>query len=113
LIVKGALDGKDATVGALAEKLGVGERHLVRLFTKHLNASPGQVAKTARVQRAKRLLDTTGLPMSEVAFSAGFASLRRFNAVVFEVYGRSPTELRRIRAKGDSSALAVSVRASA
>jgi AraC family transcriptional regulator, regulatory protein of adaptative response / methylated-DNA-[protein]-cysteine methyltransferase len=103
LILKGALDSKDATVGALAEKLGVGERHLVRLFTKHLDASPGQVAKTARVQRAKRLLDTTNLPMSAVALAAGFGSLRRFNAVVVEVYGRSPMELRRIRARGDPS----------
>ena len=52
-----------------------------------------QVGKTLRVQRVKRLLDTTDLPMSEVALAAGFASLRRFNAVVFDVYGRSPTEL--------------------
>lgn len=101
LIAKGTLDGKDATVGALAESLGVGERHLARLFTKHLGASPGQVAKTAQVQRAKRLLDTTDLLISEVAFAAGFASLRRFNAVVCEVYGRSPTDLRGIRTKAN------------
>lgn len=114
LIAKGALDGKDATVGALAERLGVGERHLVRLFARHLGASPGQMAKTARVQRAKRLLDTTDLPMSEVALAAGFGSLRRFNAVVCEVYGRSPTDLRRIRTKGNSPAqLTASLRAAA
>jgi transcriptional regulator GlxA family with amidase domain len=52
------------------------------------------------LQRAKRILDTTDLPMPEVALAAGFSSLRRFNAVVFEVYGRPPTELRRIRATG-------------
>jgi AraC family transcriptional regulator, regulatory protein of adaptative response / methylated-DNA-[protein]-cysteine methyltransferase len=97
LICNGALDGRNAKVGELAGRLGIGERHLVRLFTKHLGASPVQVGKTLRVQRVKRLLDTTDLPMSEVALSAGFCSLRRFNAVVFEVYGRSPTELRRIR----------------
>jgi AraC family transcriptional regulator of adaptative response/methylated-DNA-[protein]-cysteine methyltransferase len=97
LICNGALDGANAKVGELAGRLGIGERHLVRLFTKHLGASPGQVGKTLRVQRVKRLLDTTDLPMSEVALAAGFSSLRRFNAVVFDVYGRSPTELRRIR----------------
>jgi AraC family transcriptional regulator, regulatory protein of adaptative response / methylated-DNA-[protein]-cysteine methyltransferase len=88
---------QNAKVGELVGRLGIGERHLVRLFTKHLGASPVQVGKTLRVQRVGRLLDTTDLPISEVAWSAGFCSLRRFNAVVFEVYGRSPTELRRIR----------------
>jgi AraC family transcriptional regulator of adaptative response / DNA-3-methyladenine glycosylase II len=95
LIAKGALDGRDATVGALAARLGVGERHLVRLFTRHLGANPTQVAKTARVQRAKRLLDTTTSSMSQIALAAGFSSLRRFNAVFLEVYGRPPTALRR------------------
>jgi AraC family transcriptional regulator, regulatory protein of adaptative response / methylated-DNA-[protein]-cysteine methyltransferase len=93
LIVKGALNGNDASVVALAAKLGVGERHLARLFIRHLGASPSQVARTARVQRAKRLLDTTERPMSQIALDAGFGSLRRFNAVFAEVYGRPPTEL--------------------
>jgi AraC family transcriptional regulator of adaptative response / DNA-3-methyladenine glycosylase II len=71
------------------------------LFTRHLNATPMQAAKTARVQRAKRLLDQTDLPMTEVAFRAGFRSLRRFNAVFVEVYQRSPSEVRRFaRASG-------------
>jgi methylphosphotriester-DNA--protein-cysteine methyltransferase len=60
-------------------------------------ATPSQVAKTARVQRAKRLLDGTDLPMTEVALRAGFASLRRFNAVFAEVYRRSPTDIRQAR----------------
>ncbi len=97
LIARGALDGSEATVGALAARLGIGERHLARLFTRHLRASPGQIAKTARVQRAKRLLDTTDLPVSQVALAAGFGSLRRCNAVFCEVYGRPPTEIRRGR----------------
>jgi AraC family transcriptional regulator, regulatory protein of adaptative response / methylated-DNA-[protein]-cysteine methyltransferase len=97
LIGKGALDGSDATVGELATRLGVAERHLVRLFTKHLGASPSQVAKTARVQRAKRLLDTTTRSISEIAIAAGFGSLRRFNTVFLEVYGWPPSELRRQR----------------
>jgi AraC family transcriptional regulator of adaptative response / DNA-3-methyladenine glycosylase II len=95
LIAGGALDGRSRTVGELAARLGVGERHLVRLFTRHIGASPGQVARTARVQRAKRLLDTTDVPMTEVALTAGFGSLRRFNAVFAEVYGRPPTTIRR------------------
>lgn len=95
LIAKGALDGPDATVGMLAGRLGLSERHLVRLFTRHIGATPGQVARTARVQRAKRLLDTTNLPISQVALSAGFSSLRRFNAVFAEVYARPPTAVRR------------------
>jgi AraC family transcriptional regulator of adaptative response / DNA-3-methyladenine glycosylase II len=67
------------------------------LFAKHLNATPSQIAKTARVQRAKRLLDGSDLPMTDIALRAGFSSLRRFNAVFAEVYRRSPTEIRRAR----------------
>jgi AraC family transcriptional regulator, regulatory protein of adaptative response / methylated-DNA-[protein]-cysteine methyltransferase len=93
----GALDGEGATVEVLAVRLGVGARHLARLFAKHLGATPSQVAKTARVQRAKRLLDETDRPMTEIALLAGFRSLRRFNAVFTEVYGRPPTEIRRTR----------------
>src|SRR6476646_1995098 len=52
-----------------------------------------------RLQRAKRLLDQTWLPMSKVAVRAGFASLRRFNAVFAEVYGRTPSDVRRLRFK--------------
>jgi AraC family transcriptional regulator of adaptative response/methylated-DNA-[protein]-cysteine methyltransferase len=95
LIDEGALDGEGGTVGALATRLGVGERHLVRLFTRHLGVSPTQIARTARVQRAKRLLDTTDLPVSQVALASGFDSLRRFNTVFIEVYSRSPSEVRR------------------
>ena len=93
LINEGALDR--APVEVLAASLGVGPRHLTRLFDKHLGASPGQIARTARVQRAKRLLDDTKLPMIEIALRAGFRSLRRFNAVFAEVYKRPPTEIRR------------------
>lgn len=95
MIGEGALDR--ASVEALATSLGVGPRHLSRLFEKHLGASPGQIARTARVQRAKRLLDDTELPMIEVASRAGFRSLRRFNAVFAEVYKRPPSEIRRAR----------------
>jgi AraC family transcriptional regulator, regulatory protein of adaptative response / methylated-DNA-[protein]-cysteine methyltransferase len=95
LINEGVLD--DAGVEVLAERLGIGSRQLSRLFTRHLRASPTRVARTARVQRAKRLLDETNLPMSEIAFRSGFRSLRRFNTVFAEVYQRPPTTLRRPR----------------
>jgi AraC family transcriptional regulator of adaptative response / DNA-3-methyladenine glycosylase II len=82
-------------VESLAERLGVGSRQLTRLFARHLQASPAKVARTARVQRAKRLLDETSLPMTEIAMQAGFGSLRRFNSVFAEIYGRPPSAIRR------------------
>ena len=57
------------------------------------------MARTARVQRAKRLLSETDLPMTAVALQAGFGSLRRFNAVFAEVYRRPPRAIRRGRSK--------------
>lgn len=98
MIGEGVLDR--APVDVLAARLGMGSRHLCRLFDKHLGASPGQIARTARVQRAKRLLDDTELPMIEIASLAGFRSLRRFNAVFAEVYKRPPSEIRRMKRNG-------------
>src|SRR5205823_5893226 len=97
LIRDGALDR--AGVEGLARRLGIGARHLDRLFQRRIGASPLQVTRTVRVQRAKRLLDDTKLPMSDVAERAGFASLRRFNAVFAEVYKRPPSEVRGLRFK--------------
>jgi AraC family transcriptional regulator of adaptative response/methylated-DNA-[protein]-cysteine methyltransferase len=95
LIEEGALDAEGSSVEALAARVGIGARQLARLFAKHLQASPSQLAKTVRVQRAKRLLDTTDLAVAEIALKAGFTSLRRFNAVFAETYGRSPSDIRR------------------
>jgi len=103
LINDGALD--NTSVEVLAERLGVGPRHLSRLFSKHLGASPAQVARTDRVQRAKRLLDETDLPMTEIALRSGFRSLRRFNTVFAEVYKRPPTAIRRARVGSQLGAL--------
>jgi AraC family transcriptional regulator of adaptative response/methylated-DNA-[protein]-cysteine methyltransferase len=97
LIAEGVLDGEGASVETLATRVGVGARHLCRLFARHVGASPVQVARTLRVQRAKRLLDTTNFPMAEVALRAGFGSLRRFNAAFAETYRRPPTQFRRQR----------------
>jgi AraC family transcriptional regulator of adaptative response / DNA-3-methyladenine glycosylase II len=95
IIEEGALDAEGSSVGMLAERLGVTARHLGRLFTRHWGAPPSVVARTARVQRAKRLLDDTDLGMAEIAMQAGFGSLRRFNSVFAEVYRRPPTAIRR------------------
>lgn len=93
LIEAGALDHD--SVDTLAERLGVGSRHLARLFSQHLEASPVQVAKTLRAQRARRLLRESELPVTAVASAAGFGSVRRLNAVLKELYGRTPSQLRR------------------
>jgi len=96
LIERGFLDdGK--TVEDLAGTLGMTTRHLRRLFDRYAGASPSAVATTRRVQRAKRLIDETAMPMSEVAFAAGFASIRRFNAAFRAAYRRAPSAVRRPR----------------
>ena len=92
LIEEGFLN--DASVADLADRLGIGYRHLLRLFLRHTGATPTQVAATRRVQKAKRLLDETELPMSEIAFTAGFGSVRRFNDAFRATYGRSPSSFR-------------------
>jgi AraC family transcriptional regulator, regulatory protein of adaptative response / DNA-3-methyladenine glycosylase II len=95
LIAEGALDGKGKSVDALAERLGVGERQLRRLFLQHLGASPIAVAQTRRVLFAKHLIHETRMPMTEVALAAGFNSLRRFNEVFLDLFDRPPSALRR------------------
>jgi AraC family transcriptional regulator of adaptative response / DNA-3-methyladenine glycosylase II len=95
LIEDGALDGKGKSMDALAERLGIGERQLRRLFLHHLGVSPAAVAQTRRVLFAKHLLHETQMPMTEVALAAGFNSLRRFNEVFHELFHRPPSALRR------------------
>ncbi len=95
LIADGALDSGD--IECLAERLGVTSRHLRRLFSKHLGASPQAVAHTQRLHFAKRLIDQTALPMKDIAIAAGFGSTRRFNDAFHNTYDRSPRQLRRRR----------------
>jgi AraC family transcriptional regulator, regulatory protein of adaptative response / DNA-3-methyladenine glycosylase II len=90
---------EDGGVEHLAERLGVGPRHLRRLFLKHVGATPSAVAKTRRLQFAKKLLDETRLPMGQVALAAGFGCVRRFNAAFRDVYRRTPTQIRRLAPK--------------
>ena len=109
LIEAGALD--DASVEALALRLGMGERQLRRLFRQHLGASPVTVAQTRRILLAKQLIQDTSLPMAEVAAASGFGSVRRFNETFQRLYKRPPTALRRSgnaeQSVGPSGAIAV------
>ncbi|MDR3439381.1 AlkA N-terminal domain-containing protein [Telmatospirillum sp.] len=93
LIAEGALD-QDG-IEQLASRLGVGGRHLRRLFDRHVGASPIAVAQAHRILFAKTLIDGTVLPMTEIALAAGFGSIRRFNEVFRRAYGRPPHSLRR------------------
>ena len=94
LIELGALDEDD--VDTLAGRLGLGERQLRRLFRQHLGASPVAVAQTRRILLAKQLIHETRLPMAEIAFASGFGSVRRFNETFLALFGRPPSELRRV-----------------
>ena len=87
---------EDGGVEWLAERLGVGSRHLRRLFVRHLGATPMAVEQTRRMHFAKKLIDETGLPMQEVAIASGFGSVRRFNAGIQKVYHRTPSQLRHL-----------------
>ena len=93
MIEQGYLDTNSVT--DLADRLGIGTRHLTRLFARHAGASPSEVAATTRLQRAKRLIDGSDLPLSDIAFAAGFRSVRRFNDVFKALYGRPPSSFRR------------------
>jgi AraC family transcriptional regulator, regulatory protein of adaptative response / DNA-3-methyladenine glycosylase II len=94
LIAEGALDGEASSVEKLAERLGLGERQLRRLFLQHLGASPISVAQTRRVLFAKQLIHETQMRMTEVAMAAGFGSLRRFNETFRDLFHRPPSALR-------------------
>jgi AraC family transcriptional regulator of adaptative response / DNA-3-methyladenine glycosylase II len=93
LIEEGFLDR--ASVSDLADKLGIGPRHLLRLFLRHTGATPSEVAATRRIQAAKRLIDGTKQPLGEIAFAAGFGSVRRFNDAFRSIYGRPPSSFRK------------------
>jgi AraC family transcriptional regulator of adaptative response / DNA-3-methyladenine glycosylase II len=93
LIEEGFLD--ESSVAELAERLGVGPRHLLRLFLHHTGASPTDIAATRRVQAAKRLIDRTTMPLCYIAFAAGFRSVRRFNDAFRATYRRPPSSFRK------------------
>ena len=84
-----------ATVARLAERLGVSDRHLRRIFEAALGVSPLQYLQTRRLLTAKQLLTDTPMPVTQVALASGFGSVRRFNAAFAGHYGLNPTQLRR------------------
>jgi AraC family transcriptional regulator, regulatory protein of adaptative response / DNA-3-methyladenine glycosylase II len=94
LIAESGLE--DGGIESLAERLGLGSRHLRRLFVKHLGATPIAVAQTRRLHFAKKLIDETTLPMNQVALASGFGCVRRFNATIYKTYRRTPTQIRRL-----------------
>lgn len=107
LISEGALD--ESGVESLGDRLGVTGRHLSRLFSQHLGASPKAVSQTRRLHSAKKLLDETRLSMVDVAMSTGYGSVRRFNDHFKQVYGRSPTQIRLMnKAAGKGQSIAIS-----
>ena len=106
LIGEGGYD-REESVGALASRLGIGERQLRRLFDKHLGAPPIAVAQTRRILFAKQLIQDSELSMSAVAEASGFGSVRRFNDAFRKLYGRTPHELRVRKAGMHASAVRV------
>src|SRR5205085_1684887 len=87
--------GDSPSVEALAQRLGVSDRHVRRIFETHFGVSPLQYLQTRRLLTAKQLLADTDLPVTEIALASGFASVRRFNAAFAAHYGLSPSQLRR------------------
>lgn len=99
LILGGALDG--GTEAELGARLGVSARHLRRLFVQHLGVTPGGLARSARTHFARRLLDDTDLSILEIAYAAGFGSVRQLNRACREVFRMPPRELRARRRRTD------------
>ena len=95
LIADGLVDREG--VGGLAERVGYTPRHLGRLLSQELGAAPLALARARRAQTARVLIETTDLPLTDVAFAAGFASVRQFNETVREVYDASPSAAARAR----------------
>ncbi len=92
LIADGVVDREG--VDGLAARVGYTPRHLGRILTAELGAGPLALARARRAQTARVLIETTELTYADVAFAAGFSSVRQFNDTIREVYASSPTELR-------------------
>jgi AraC family transcriptional regulator of adaptative response / DNA-3-methyladenine glycosylase II len=102
LIADGVVDREG--VPGLAARLGYSTRQIQRQLLAELGAGPLALARAQRAQTARLLIETTALPMADLAFAAGFASIRAFNEAVKEVFALTPTELRRRAARGHPAA---------
>lgn len=101
LITDGVVDR--CGVRGLADQLGYSERHLTRVLTAELGAGPLGLARAHRAHSARILIETTAISFSDVAFAAGFSSLRQFNDTMREVFGATPTEMRsRVQRRDDT-----------
>ena len=103
-------DGRPPAIAALAERLGVSDRHLRRIFAAEHGVTPLQYLQTRRLLLAKQLLTDTPLPVTAVAHASGFLSLRRFNAAFATAYRMNPTALRQGPRPADADADGVVVR---
>jgi AraC family transcriptional regulator of adaptative response / DNA-3-methyladenine glycosylase II len=101
LIADGILD--EHGTDELARRLHISPRQLRRHFIHELGAPPVAVAQTRRLLFAKKLIDETDISMAQVAFTAGYSSVRRFNNAIQQTYGRTPTALRRVRRRASAS----------
>lgn len=111
LIQDGAVDR--AGVDGLARGLGYSTRQLRRLLVSEVGAGPVALARSERAQTARVLIETTGMPLTDIAFAAGFGSVRQFNETMRAVYGHSPTQMRardRPRADGGGAHGAITLR---
>ena len=107
LIFDGALD--EGGIEGLAWRVGIGSRQLRRLFNEHVGAGPLAVAKARRVHFARCLIDDTELSITDVAFVAGFGSVRQFNHDFRKTFGRSPKEIRRRPERATDGWIAISL----
>ena len=101
LIADGLVE-RDGVPG-LARRLGYSERHLNRVLTDELGAGPLAIARAQRAHTARMLVETTAMPFTDVAFAAGFGSVRQFNDTIRSVFATSPTALRSARSGHDTS----------
>ena len=105
LIADGIVDREG--VEGLARSLGYEQRQVRRVLTAELGASPLALARAQRAQTARVLVETTDLPMGDITFAAGFASIRQFNATMLEIFDTPPTRLRERAARGTRTARGV------
>lgn len=108
LIGDGVVDREG--VPGLASHLGYTERHLNRLLTAELGAGPLALARAQRAQTARTLIETTDLGLAEIAFAAGFGSVRQFNDTILEVYAQAPSALRERRPIAPAEAGTINLR---
>jgi len=99
--------GETPSIELLAQRLGISDRHVRRIFETHLGVSPVQYLQTRRLLAAKQLLADTDLPITQVALISGYSSVRRFNAAFVQHYRLSPTQLRRDGAKSPGNTVAI------